>query len=205
MNSMKKALTVKGAATRARIIEGAATLIRANGPTATNLEDVMGATATSKSQLFHYFPNGRADLLLAVARHEAEQVLAAQQPYLSDLTSVRKWRAWQRAVIAHYGELGESCPLGALTAQLGKSSPATREIVTELYDTWEAHLLAGVKSMQERGQLEGRASARETARGILTAIQGGVLMLQATGRIGYLESALSGALAALHGRKAVAA
>ena len=51
------------------------------------------ATATSKSQLFHYFPNGREDLLHAVARHEADQVLAAQQPYLADLTSGRKWQA----------------------------------------------------------------------------------------------------------------
>jgi AcrR family transcriptional regulator len=125
MWSMNKGLTAKGAATRARIIEGAATLIRAHGAASTSLDDVMAATATSKSQLFHYFPRGREDLLLAVARHEAEQVLAAQQPYLSDLSSARKWWAWQRAVVAHYGELADRCPLGALSAQPGKTSPAT--------------------------------------------------------------------------------
>jgi hypothetical protein len=41
-------------------------------------------------------------------------------------------------------------------------------------------------------------SAAETARGILAAIQGGVVMLQATARIAYLESGLDLALAPLH-------
>ena len=44
-------------------------------------------TGTSKGQLFHYFPGGREDLLLAVADYEAGRVLADQQPYLGQLTS----------------------------------------------------------------------------------------------------------------------
>src|ERR1700753_384391 len=50
------------------------------------------ATTTSKSQLFHYFPDGKSDLLLAVARYEAQQVLDDQQPMLGDLTSWPKWQ-----------------------------------------------------------------------------------------------------------------
>ncbi|MFC7624159.1 hypothetical protein [Microlunatus sp. GCM10028923] len=44
-------------------------------------------TRTSKGQLFHYFPGGKEELLLAVARHEADRVLDDQQPHLGDLTS----------------------------------------------------------------------------------------------------------------------
>jgi AcrR family transcriptional regulator len=193
VRDVNKGLTAKGAATRQRIIAGAAALIRERGPAATSLDDVLIATAASKSQLFHYFPEGRHDLLLAVARHEADIVLAAQEPYLSDLTSARKWQAWRLAVIAHYRELGDRCPLGALTAQLGKTSPEARAIVTGLYDKWEASLLAGAEVMLPPG-----VSAAETARGILAAIQGGVVMLQATGRVAYLESGLDLALAPLH-------
>jgi AcrR family transcriptional regulator len=195
---MQRGLTAKGAATRRRIIEGAASLIRQNGPAATNLDDVLAATSTSKSQLFHYFPDGREDLLHVVAKFEAEQVLAVQQPYLGDLTSWRKWQAWRRVVIAHYAELGDRCPLSALTAQLGKTSPRTREIVTELYDTWEQHLLAGVRALVARGDVKPGGNPAEVARSILAAIQGGVIMLQATGRVGYLESALSAAMRPLH-------
>jgi AcrR family transcriptional regulator len=200
---VNKGLTAKGAATRQRIIAGAAALIRENGPAATSLDDVMTATATSKSQLFHYFPNGRHDLLLAVAQHEADRVLAVQEPYLSDLTSARKWQAWRQAVIAHYRELGDRCPLSALTAQLGKTSPPTRAIVTELYDSWEACLVAGVEAMARQGAVPPDISATETAQGILAAIQGGVVMLQATGRIAYLESGLDLALAPLQATRPV--
>jgi AcrR family transcriptional regulator len=189
-----KGLTTKGAATRERIIDAAAGLMRKKGPGATNLDDVLVATATSKSQLFHYFPNGREDLLLAVARHEADQVLAAQQPYLADLTSSRKWQAWRIALVAHYGELGDQCPLGALTAQLGKTSPKTREIVAELYNTWESYLLTGVQALESRGALTPGVAPVTAARGILAAIQGGVLMLQATGSIDYLKAGLDVAM-----------
>jgi AcrR family transcriptional regulator len=45
--------------TRQRIIEGAAGEIRTRGVALTRLDDVMARTRTSKSQLFHYFPDGK--------------------------------------------------------------------------------------------------------------------------------------------------
>ena len=89
---MARTLTRKGAATRQRIVEGAAAEIRERGVLRTTLDDVLARTGTSKSQLFHYFPDGRDALLLAVARFEADRVLADQQPHLGDLST---WAAWQ--------------------------------------------------------------------------------------------------------------
>ena len=79
---MPQGLTTKGAATRQRIIEGAAAEIRERGVEVTTLDDVLARTHTSKSQLFHYFPQGKDALLLAVARYEADRVLIDQQPQL---------------------------------------------------------------------------------------------------------------------------
>ncbi|GAA0492394.1 TetR family transcriptional regulator [Paractinoplanes deccanensis] len=183
-------MTAKGAATRQRIVDAAAQLIRTAGAAGTSLDDVRAATATSKSQLFHYFPDGRADLLLAVAEHEAAQVLAVQRPWLDDLTTRESWRQWRDAVLRHYVELGDRCPLGVLTAELGKSSPETRAVVGELYDTWEAELARGTQAMGVERPLE-------VARAILVAIQGGVVMLRATGRVSYLETGLDAGLAPL--------
>jgi AcrR family transcriptional regulator len=187
-------LTRKGAATRQRIIEGAALLIREHGPAETGLDDIRAATSTSKSQLFHYFPEGRAALFEAVAVHEAEQVIADQQPLLSNLGSWSSWAAWQRLIIAKYDEQRDRCPLGALTAQLGTSSRATRTIVTDLYDSWLRLLAQGVRALQASG--EGRADVEpETAAcSILVAIQGGVLMLQATDDLEYLRTGLRAAV-----------
>lgn len=85
MDPQVQTLTRKGAASRQRIIEGAAAEIRDRGVALTTLDDIRARTHTSKSQLFHYFPGGKEQLLLAVAEHEAEQVLADQQPHLGAL------------------------------------------------------------------------------------------------------------------------
>ncbi|MFI9271223.1 TetR/AcrR family transcriptional regulator [Kitasatospora sp. NPDC052896] len=183
---MNQGLTAKGRATRQRIVVAAARLIRERGAGETSLDDVRAATATSKSQLFHYFPGGRSDLLTAVAEHEAGQVLEFQQPHLGDLSTWESWQAWRQTVVDHYAELGPRCPLGSLTAELGKSSEQARAIVCTLFDEWEAALTRGVRALT---RLDSAASA-QCARGILTALQGGIVMLQATGRTDYLEAAL---------------
>ncbi|ROO87752.1 TetR family transcriptional regulator [Actinocorallia herbida] len=190
---MNRGLTAKGRATRQRIVAAASLLIREQGVAETTLDDVRVATATSKSQLFHYFPEGRSDILAAVAEYEAAQVLEAQQPYLGDLSTWESWQGWQKAVLDHYTELGRRCPLGSLTAELGKASPQARAIISALYDSWEAALVRGVEAVTSDGPEESRARARS----ILAAVQGGVVMLQGTGRTDYLEAALPAATGAL--------
>ena len=190
-------MTVRGAATRQRIVEAAALLIRERGAGDTGLDDIGAATATSKSQMFHYFPGGKSDLLVAVAVYEAEQVIADQQPYLGDLTSWRKWQAWRRLVIQKYDAQRDRCPMTALTSHMGKATPATRQIVSDLYDTWSQYLAAGVQALKDSGEIDASTNVDATATAVLSAIQGGVLMMQATDRISYLETALGEALEAM--------
>ncbi|MFI6551068.1 TetR/AcrR family transcriptional regulator [Streptomyces prunicolor] len=186
---MNRGMTAKGLATRQRIVVAAALLIREKGAAETTLDDVRAATSTSKSQLFHYFPDGRIDMLVAVARHEADQVLEVQRPYLDELTTWESWQAWRKAVLRHYGELGRRCPLGSLTSELGKSSPEARTIVSDLFATWEAALLRGTGTL-----LSDRGAAVGCARSVLAAVQGGVVLLQMTDRVDYLEAALASAI-----------
>jgi AcrR family transcriptional regulator len=194
---MERTLTARGAATRQRIVEAAAALIRERGVADTGLEDIGTATATSKSQMFHYFPGGKTDLLLAVAAHEAEQVIADQQPNLGDLTSWRKWQAWSRLVIKKYDAQRDRCPMTALTTHMGKATPATRTIVATLYDTWTQYLATGVQALKDSGEIDENIDVNATATAVLAAIQGGVLMMQATDSISYLETALGEALDAM--------
>jgi len=186
---MSAKLTAKGAATRDRIIAGAAVEIREHGVTAT-LDDIRARTGTSKSQLFHYFPDGREQLLLAVARFEADRVLADQQPQLGDLTSWASWLAWRDTVIARYREQGQQCPLSALITQLGRATPGAQAVVTELMAQWQAELAAGVRAMQAAGEISPDLDPARTAAAIVAATQGGVVMLMSTGDTTPLEAAL---------------
>ena len=194
-------LTPKGAATRQRIVEGAATEIREHGITAT-LDDIRARTGTSKSQLFHYFPAGREELLLAVARYEAGRVLADQQPELGQLTSWAAWLAWRDTLVARYRAQGQHCPLNALVSQLGRMTPGAQAVVAELMGHWQAQIAAGLRGMQAAGEVARDLDADRTATAILAGIQGGVSMMMSTGDITPLEAALDLGIEYLRGRPA---
>ena len=85
MDSSK--ITERGRLTRQRIIEATGEQILASGIGGTTLDTVRAATLTSKSQLFHYFPGGKAELVREVAAWEGRQLLEAQEPEIHDLWS----------------------------------------------------------------------------------------------------------------------
>jgi AcrR family transcriptional regulator len=196
---MSTTLTAKGAATRARIIEGAAAEIRAQGVAATTLDDIRGRTHTSKSQLFHYFPAGKEQLLLAVAQHEADRVLSDQEPFLSNLRSWPAWSAWRDAVVDRYRRQGQNCPLSAVTSQLGPASPGAQAVATQLFRQWQQALTEGIGDMQDRGLVRAGLDAEQAAAALLAGVQGGVLILLVTGQLSHLEAALDVGIANLRG------
>lgn len=190
-------LTSKGAATRARIIEGAAGEIRDHGVSATTLDDIRARTRTSKSQLFHYFPGGKEELLLAVAEHEAALVLADQQPYLGELSSWAAWQRWRDTVVERYRRQGQYCPLAVLTSELGRTTPASQAVSASLIRQWHDEIAAGIRAMQRRGKIASRVDADASAAALLAGIQGGVGIMLVTGDLSFLEAALDRGIAAL--------
>lgn len=156
----------------------------------------MARTKTSKSQLFHYFPDGKEQLLLAVAQHEADRVLDDQQPMLGDLTSWESWEKWRERVVARYREQGTDCPLSIVMGHVGRRSPAAQAVVTGLMTRWQAALADGIGHMQSAGEMSTELDADRAAAALLAGIQGGVLLLMASGRTDHLESALDLAFSA---------
>ncbi|MGC4759289.1 TetR/AcrR family transcriptional regulator [Micromonospora trifolii] len=187
---MTRALTRKGEATRSRIVAGAAAEIRERGVDEVRLEDVMAHTGTSKGQLFHYFPDGKEGLLLAVAQHEADQVLIDQEPMLSNLTSWPAWLAWRDRLIERYLEQGVKCPLNGLLGQTGRRAPGAQAIVTGLMSRWQKAITEGIRHMQSTGDIDPDLDADRAAAALLAGIQGGVLLLLSTGKIDHLEAVL---------------
>jgi AcrR family transcriptional regulator len=182
-------LTAKGAATRRRIIEGAADVIRDLGTDSATLDEIRSATATSKSQLFHYFPDGRQQLLLAVAHYEADRVLADQQPHLSSLTTWAAWQRWRTALVRRYRKQGRTCPLATLMSELGRHDPASQEVTSSLLLRWRTDLATGIRALQADGQAL-TVDADTHAGALLAAVQGGVAILLATGASADLDAAL---------------
>ncbi|MEV6717485.1 TetR/AcrR family transcriptional regulator [Lentzea sp. NPDC051208] len=192
------ALTTKGRATRQRIIEGAAAYLRSDEPAGVTLDDIRAITGTSKSQIFHYFPNGKEELFLAVARHEADRVLDDQQPHLGALTSWAAWERWRDSVVARYRAQGRHCPLGVLMGQVG-GTPGAHEVVGALLSRWQAHVRKGIGDMQAAGLVRETLDADRVAAAFIAGIQGGVQVLMSTGGVAHLEAALDTLIEHLRG------
>jgi AcrR family transcriptional regulator len=188
---MTATLTPRGLATRARIVAAAAELIAAHGVAGTGLDDVRRATATSKSQLYHYFED-KADLVRAVIAHQLDAVLTEQHLCTDPLDSVAALQRWRYRTLAAHRATGfaRGCPLGRLAAELVDADPQSRAAIAAALAQWQQQLAAGLIRMAERGTLPPEADPEQLASGLLAALQGGALLATATRSPKPLQTAL---------------
>ena len=189
-------LTARGAATRARIVDAAASLVYERGFAGTSLDDVMAATGASKSQLYHYFADKDA-LIREVIRAQLGRIMAAQEA--AGLHEVSSWESLQRwcdhFVIATRTTQGAGgCPLGSLVGELADQSEPARRVLAQCFAEWQSYLSEGFTAMRDSGELAAKADPAELALTIMSALQGGLLMAQAMRSARPLELALNMAL-----------
>ena len=188
-------MTSRGAATRARIIEAAAQLVSVRGAAGTSLDDIMAASRTSKSQLYHYFADKDA-LLCAVVVAQADRVIASQESCLQEAGTLAGLRRWRDKIIhasRANGGIG-GCPVGSLASELADRSEQAREILAGSFRIWQAHLAASLEVMRSRGELRPGSDPHDLAMAIVAALQGGLLLAQTTRTVRPLELALDMAL-----------
>jgi AcrR family transcriptional regulator len=191
-------LTARGAATRGRIVRVAADLVLERGAQGTSLDDIRDATATSKGQLFHYFPEGKSELIAAIGALQAQRVLDAQQPFLEELDTWASWEGWRDAVLAHYGSQPHwGCPIGALTAELVRSEPGRAHEAVAHMERWRGYLEAGIARMIRSGRLRADADPRALSLAMFAALQGGLALSATAESIEPLQASLHHALIAL--------
>jgi AcrR family transcriptional regulator len=188
-------LTTKGAATRDRIVRAATELILERGVTGMTLDEIRVGTRTSKSQLFHYFPGGKSDLVAAIAGYQNAVVMAAQEPWLERLDSWESWQGWRDAVIAYYSNLTHKyCSVSALVNDVAPTDPELAAQVAAYADRWLDQLAAGLRRMRGNGLLHSGADPDRLALAVFAALQGGLLVMQSKDDIEPLAAALDGAL-----------
>lgn len=141
-SATKLPATAHGRRTRAAIVDAAAQMMYQKGVAATSLDDILAASSTGKSQLYHYFKD-RSDLVKAVVERQTELVLAAQ-PTLSQIDSMEGIERWAQAILANHEVPGGpfGCPLGSMAAEL-KNDPAYQPALAAAFGQWQMLLAAG--------------------------------------------------------------
>jgi AcrR family transcriptional regulator len=188
-------LTARGIATKTRIVEAAADLVGNGGVYATSLDDVMAASAVSKSQLYHYFDD-KDDLVREVIAVQTERVLAVHRPVFSTLDSLPALRRWRNAIVEMTGaaHCRGGCPIGSLASELSDQSETARSAIADSFDAWQTLIADGLRLMAQRGEFTPHIAHEDLATAMLSAIQGGLLMAKATHTTRPLEIALDMAL-----------
>ena len=191
-------LTPKGIATRQRIIDAACELVFERGAAAVSLDDVLAATGTSKSQLYHYFTD-RPGLIRAIVTRQGERVLGLHS---SVLGSVDRWEAlyrWRDFVVAAVRETDcrGGCPVGSLASELAELDEQSRLGLASVFARWGDMIAAALRAMAANGQLDPDADVSRLALATLASLQGGLLLAKTSRSVVPLEIALDAAIAHL--------
>ncbi len=173
--SVREPETLRGRETKARIVAAAAELMHLRGVGATSIDDVLSASGTGKSQVYHYF-SGKDDLVEAVLRHQLARVLGDMGRF--DIGTWDGIRSWFDAMLAEQQERGfqGGCPLGSLVAEVVDADDGLRAMAADAFGRWEARVTSGLRRLQERGELRRDAEPGRLAEEAMAGIQGGYLL-----------------------------
>ena len=188
---MKTPATSKGQRARSLITESAARLMHEKGIDATSMDDVVAASRTGKSQMYHYF-SSKEDLIAAVLEFQFSRIMAAQ-PALHDESCADLWRWRQEVLAANESGCFSGCPLGAFAGQL-EGSTSLQALYADLFARWQAALAALVDRARSAGRLRLPTSPNDAALVLLGALEGGAMLSHVRRRQDDLERMLDAAL-----------
>lgn len=193
-------LTARGMKTRTRIVTAAAELMRVQGIGGTTLDDVMVASGASKSQFYRHFEDKNA-LVRAVITHVGEFVIDRETNMLgsvSTLAGLRRWRdSLVKANALRHGMYG--CALGSLAGEVSDHDAVARNMLDELFRTWQLLIGDALGRMQRAGVLGESVDTARLAVGFLASLQGGYLLAQTARDVEPMAIAIDVALAHLEG------
>ena len=193
---MPEPITRRGKVTKARIVELAAALMYERGVSATSIEDVLTASGTGKSQLYHYF-SSKEELVAEVLRHQLQQVL--QQQSLFHLDTWECISAWFQAMVDMQQDQRSyrGCPLGSIVSEVVDQGEPLRSQAADAFTRWESALVEGLRTMQARGRLRDDADPYALAESTIAVLQGGYLLSSTKRDIRPMRNALAAALGQL--------
>lgn len=165
------------------------------GVNATTLDDVRAVSGTSKSQLYQHF-SGKEDLVRAVVKLRAEQVLEREESRLRQFRTFGALERWREALV-HTNALQNGaygCALGSMASELSDRDEVVRKTLAETFREWVGLISAGLHRMQDAGLLGADADPDKLAVGLMAALQGGYLLAETAHDVEPMETALDMAL-----------
>jgi AcrR family transcriptional regulator len=173
--------------TRARIVRGAAHLIRTQGVSGTGMRDVVAFADAPRGSLQHYFPGGKDQLVSEallwsgdasgkLVRHLYQEMEDPTPGQL--LAAVAGW--WRSQFLR--GGYDAGCPLVAAAVDVAAGSDAMRGVIGQALDHWQIPIVEALEDMGVR-----RARATDLAVLMLSALEGAIVLARIRREVAPLD------------------
>ena len=158
---------------RNRLIETTAALLQEQGYRNTGLNQIIAESGTPKGSLYHYFPGGKNELVIAALHAAAgtvHQQLQQTLPLCPD-----PFTAWV-ALTQHFSqqlvasEFRKGCPVANVSLEQAALNPPIQAACAAAYQQWESTLA---------DFLEAHTQPRELAPTLLSLLEGALLLSRA--------------------------
>jgi AcrR family transcriptional regulator len=173
-----------GSDVRTRMVQAAATLIGARGVSGTSFTDVIEASGAPRGSIYHYFVDGKRQLVAEAIEWTSEQVQAHQRGCVATTPSgviehfVDLWRQIVTSSGAHAG-----CPLAALASDPYADEPLLAAAVERGFEAWTALLKDQLGSAGMSG-----SDALAIATTTVAAMEGALILCRARGNVAPLDA-----------------
>ncbi|MEU7898309.1 TetR/AcrR family transcriptional regulator [Nonomuraea sp. NPDC049152] len=164
---------LKGAETRARLLDATQELIEGGGYFGAGLNQVIAASGAPRGSLYFHFPGGKEELVGESVRRAGQEIGATMGELAEATSSVEEFVA---GVLDWLGDRLEQsgwrkgCPVATVALETAATSDPLQEICSEVYTGWESAL---------RELLTGREDADDLAVTILALAEGALLLARA--------------------------
>lgn len=155
------------------MIERTAVLLAKKGLQGTSFSEVLEVSGAPRGSLYHHFPGGKDELVLAAVRFAGDQALAALNRASGAPAGgvARTFAALWRAVLSMSG-FAAGCAVVAVT--VAADSPALLDSAAAVFRDWRVRLGA---LLAQGGIPEDRAPA--LAAGLISGFEGAVILSRA--------------------------
>src|SRR5215470_11946622 len=174
--------------TKQRMIDSAVALLRERGAAGVTVESVLARSGAPRGSVYHHFPGGRSELILAAARQAGDHIAAMIDQSVADgdprAALDRFVQFWKHALNATDYLAG--CPIVALSVGSHQDTPEAAELVREVFTRWH-HALRNL--LTAHGLPTERA--RRLATLVVSAIEGAIILCRAHRDAGPLDDVLA--------------
>ncbi|MFD1849909.1 TetR/AcrR family transcriptional regulator [Oceanobacillus bengalensis] len=160
--------------TKSQIIEIATALFQEKGYNGVGLNEIINACKISKGALYHHFPNGKEELLIACLGSLNEVITKDIEEIFDQYPTIKEaMKAMIEKLIAKFETEGTitSYTFSSIVSEMGSLSEAVRIACSNLYTKIE-----GIYSNKLQSDGLSEESANSIAVTMTAAIEGGILL-----------------------------